>query len=460
MPGSESFVAHVRERRVVVIGAGVAGLVAAWECARVGLTVTVVDAADRPGGSLAPVEIDGLTLDGAHADLALGDPDVDAVLHLLGCDDTVLVPGDRNALAGGGPLPGDGQLGIPVNPWAPEVRRVIGWSGTWRAYLDRLRPPLTIGRESSLGALVRGRLGDRVADRLVAPLTAARWETAPDDLDADAVLPGISTALTRTGSLTGAVAQLQASPEPARRALPAGFGPLLAALDTHLRDLGVEVRTGQEVTGITARDEGWRVAMDDADIHADAVIIATDAADAGRLLEPVVGETRAFTAVDEVDVVTLVVDATDAAQGGSDVLVFPRGSEVYSATDVTARSPQAGPARRVVRVVLAASDRDDAAIAAVAAASVTDLVGASPTSSRIRGVARSRRVAAGTGRRVADPARREATRAMLHAHEGLYIVGGWVAGGDVADEIGDAVRTAERVRHGLLWGQEPALDTP
>ena len=31
---------------------------------------------------------------------------------------------------------------------------------------------------------------------------------------------------------------------------------------------------------------------------------------------------------------------------------------------------------------------------------------------------------------------------------------------DVADEIGDAVRTAERVRHGLLWGREPDLGTP
>ncbi len=459
MPDSEDVVTHARERRVVVIGAGVAGLVAAWECARVGLTVTVLDAADRSGGSLAPVEIDGLTLDAAHIDIAPGDPEAEAVLHLLGCD-TVSVPDARIALAGGGPLPGDELLGIPVNPWAPEVRRIIGWSGTWRAYLDRLRPPLTIGREPRLGALVRTRLGERVADRLVTPLAAARWETTPDDLDADAVLPGISTALTRTGSLTGAVSQLQAHPEPARRALRSGFASLVAALDTHLRDLSVEVHTGREATGITARDEGWRVTTDDADIHADAVIIATGAADAGRLLEPVLGDVEALVAVDEVDVVTLVVDATDVAQGGPDVLVFPRGSEVYSATDVTARSPQVGPARRVIRVVLAASERDDAALAAVAAASVTDLVGASLTSSRVRGVARSRRVAAGTGRRVADSARREATRAMIDAHEGLDIVGGWLAGGDVADEIGDAVRTAERVRHGLLWGREPDLGTP
>ncbi|WP_374947528.1 FAD-dependent oxidoreductase, partial [Agreia sp.] len=48
---------------VVVIGAGVAGLVAARECARKGLRVIVLDAAETPGGFVATHEVDGIRLD-------------------------------------------------------------------------------------------------------------------------------------------------------------------------------------------------------------------------------------------------------------------------------------------------------------------------------------------------------------------------------------------------------------
>src|SRR5690606_30153615 len=93
----------------------------------------------------------------------------------------------------------------------PAVRRIIGWGGAWRAYLDRLRPPLTIGQQRNLGALVRGRMGERVVDRLVAPLTAGRHGLTPDEVDVEIAAPGLNSALTRTGSLAGAVAQVRGS---------------------------------------------------------------------------------------------------------------------------------------------------------------------------------------------------------------------------------------------------------
>lgn len=461
MPAPEDLVAHVREARVIIVGAGVAGLVAAWECARVGLTVALLDAADHIGGSLAPVEVDGLWVDGAHIGFTPGDPDADAVLPLLGCERTEEIPGGRMALAGMGAAPTGGLLGIPANPWAPDVRRIIGWSGTWRAYLDRLRPPMTIGREPSLGALVRGRLGARVAERVVAPIVAARWEIDADDLDADAVLPGVSTALTRTGSLTGAVTQLQAEPAPARRALTAGFGELLTALHTHLQDLGAVVLTSHEVTEISRAGSGWRVHVDDDVFDADAVIVATGPAEARRLLTPVLNEEDALGQVPEVDVVTLVVDAT--AGTGPDIVAFPAGSAARSATDLTGTSPRGGAAaggRRIIRVVLTGEEREEIEAVDQASAAATALLGRPVTPDQLRGHSRSRRVAAGTGRRVGDDARIEAARAALAAHEGLHAVGGWLAGGDVAAEIGDAVRTADRVRHGLLWGPGPAISTP
>jgi len=48
---------------VVVVGAGVGGLVAAALLARRGLPVTLVEAADGPGGKMRPLEVDGVRID-------------------------------------------------------------------------------------------------------------------------------------------------------------------------------------------------------------------------------------------------------------------------------------------------------------------------------------------------------------------------------------------------------------
>jgi len=51
------------DHRVVVIGAGMAGLVSALELARQGLDVTVIEAADAPGGKIRQIQVDGAPID-------------------------------------------------------------------------------------------------------------------------------------------------------------------------------------------------------------------------------------------------------------------------------------------------------------------------------------------------------------------------------------------------------------
>ncbi len=52
-----------REHRVVVVGAGVGGLVAALQLARRGLSVTLLEAADAPGGKMRQPRVDGAPID-------------------------------------------------------------------------------------------------------------------------------------------------------------------------------------------------------------------------------------------------------------------------------------------------------------------------------------------------------------------------------------------------------------
>ncbi|HEV7440370.1 MAG TPA: FAD-dependent oxidoreductase, partial [Methylobacterium sp.] len=48
-----------RRQRVVVIGAGIAGLVAALRLAAAGIEVTVLERAARPGGKMRSVSVAG-----------------------------------------------------------------------------------------------------------------------------------------------------------------------------------------------------------------------------------------------------------------------------------------------------------------------------------------------------------------------------------------------------------------
>src|SRR5690606_12311888 len=250
--------ARAAEQHVVVVGGGIGGLVAARECAKVGIRVTVLEAAERPGGAIRSAELGGIVVDAGAESFATRGGHVRELIDELGLSDAVVAPEGGGAWLSGipdapdAPLPKGGLLGIPANLFQEDVRAIIGWRGVWRAYLDRLRPPLTIGHESSLGRLVTSRMGARVRDRLVAPVTAGVYSALPEDVDVDLAAPGLNAALTRVGSLSGAVLTLQReraqkAPGSAVLGIDGGMGRLVDALLEDLDKYGVVVRTGTRV---------------------------------------------------------------------------------------------------------------------------------------------------------------------------------------------------------------------
>jgi protoporphyrinogen oxidase len=500
-------------RDVLVIGGGVAGLVAARACAHVGLSVTVLEATDAVGGAVAAHEVAGLTLDSGAEGFAVRKNVVAEFVAGLGLADEVVAPNPAGAWLhlpanGSGavsvPLPKAGVLGIPASPLADDVRRVIGWGGAWRAYLDRLMPVLTIGREHSLGDLVRKRMGRRVLERLVEPVAAGVYSARAADLEVDVVAPGLNRALTTAGSLSGAVASLRTA-APAGSAiggLRGGMSRLVTALVADLEHFGAEIRIGSPVAALSVAgsdaERVWTVTLapGDAAGHAAAavagsgaaasadhsagsgpstlearfVIVATPGRQALALLAPLGNGFAALAGLDwpeptAVELATLVVDAPalDAHPRGTGVLVAAGtpGVTAKALTHVSAKwawlAEAAGPGRHVIRLSYGrageanpAAGLDDAGLQALALRDASELLGVGLAAADVRGFARTIWGDALSPATIGAPARVAAVRDVVAGVPGLEVTGAWLAGTGLASVIPDALGAASRTRHAAL----------
>lgn len=504
--------ARAAEKHVVVVGGGIGGLIAARECAKVGMRVTVLEAAHDLGGVIRRGELDGVVVDAGAESYATRGGRVRALVDELGLADRVVTPQAGGAWlagipgVGAAPLPVGGILGIPSNPFQEDVRRIIGWSGVWRAYLDRVRPPLTIGHQLSLGKLVASRMGAKVRDRLVAPVTTGVYSASPDDVDIDVAAPGLNAALTRVGSLSGAVEELRGPtpdapakvPGSAVEGLIGGMSTLVDALAEDLVRLGATVRTGVQVQSVRKDGSTWSIeaetepvadlvetAADDADplvaelhaeevsvaepvieqIAADAVIIATPESAARTLLAaavPALKNAEPATSP-EIEIITLLLDAPelDAAPRGTGVLTVPGSHTAKALTHSTAKWAwvrEAAGARQVVRVSFGAQGEpaataglsDDAA-ADLARSEAAALLGVALAPASVIAAHRGRFVQSQPASIIGAGERRAAARAAVQAVPGIAAVGAWLAGTGLAQVIPDARDEADRLRRALLW---------
>ncbi|SMH29183.1 oxygen-dependent protoporphyrinogen oxidase [Rathayibacter oskolensis] len=465
---------------VVVVGGGVAGLAAAAECLRIGLRVVVLEAGERVGGSVAPLDIAGVVLDAGAESFATRGGHVEAALSALMIDGRPLVESVVEPSTGGSwlhlsggrsvPSPRAGILGIPGIPLAPDVVRAIGRRGAARAWLDGLMPVLRIGRAHSLAELVRTRMGVRVLEDLVAPVVSGVYSTRPEDIDVEVAAPGLNGAITRRGSLAGAVSALRANLPAgvAVRGIDGGMHRLVDALVARIDYLSGEIRVGAVVTGLDRHADGlFRLETADGRLSARSVIVATPERDARALLAGLVPAVRdeGEPTDDSVELVTLVVDdpRLDAAPRGSGVLVAPTAGDVTAKalTHATAkwewlaRSLPAG--RHVLRLSYGRPGErpplegaSDAEAAAIALRDASVLLGLELDPASLLDSARVRwanvRPAAALGRR----AHLDAFREALAPVEGVAVTGTWLAGTGLASVLPHAAETSALIRRRLV----------
>lgn len=284
------------ERRVLVIGGGIAGLAAAVDLVDAGLGVELWEAADRPGGKIATSSFAGLAHIDEAADAYLTRvPHAAALARRVGLTDAELTAptGARATVWHDGlhDVPDGVLLGVPASV-RPFVRsRLLSWRGKLRAAAEPLLP--RTDPADSLGTLIRRRFGDEVHDRLVDALVGSIYAVDTDRLSL-ATVPQVA-ALTRHRSLLlGARAARRSTPSaapgsPIFGAPLAGMGALVDAAAGYVAGRGGLIHLGR-AAGELARDgDAWRVDGE----RFDAIVVATPAIAAGRLLAGVAPDAAA-----------------------------------------------------------------------------------------------------------------------------------------------------------------------
>ena len=430
----------------IVVGGGISGLLSARELSAAGHAVTVLEASDRWGGCVASHTLAGLTLDSGAESFATRTDAVSGLIADLGLAGSIVAPRPGGAWVqlpeGPRELPRTGVLGIPANPWDPEVRRSLGLAGSLRASLDRFLPASIGGAAevTSVSGLVRKRMGSRVLDRLVSPVVGGVHSADPGMLDVDMVAPGLRAGLRKHGSLAAAV----------------------SALVADLRARGVRLLPGTAASKVARTADGWRVTAGEETYDAGLLVVAVEGPAAVGLLEGAVPGISGSAPLSGPDVrlVTLVLDKPelDARPRGTGVLVAPQtpGVEAKALTHATGKwdwlAAAAGPGRHVVR--LSYGRVDGLGLQGGGPATEEDLLGAAlRDAASLLGVPMSRDdlvdwdVVRWQGSlpfaAVGHRARVAGIRGACAAAGGMALVGGWVAGNGLAAVVAD---TREQIR--------------
>jgi len=293
-----------RGPHVAVVGGGIAGLSAAWTLLGLGARVTLLEA-EHPGGKLRTVAFAGRPLEeGPDAFLARV-PDATRLAREVGIGDQLVAPATGRAFVQVDgtlvPLPSAQVLGVPADPDAADLAAMLTPAEITRlrSDCDEPGPPPAPGDDPTIGAFIRSRLGDAVAERLVGPLVGGINAGDIDALSLAAVTPQLDrlARLADEPSLVRAAARMRAAAATSGPVFFAPAGGMAALVDATVAAIvhaGGEIHDDVAVRSLERLERSWRVVADEPrrtgvatemTFEADAIVLATPAPVSGSLIQ-------------------------------------------------------------------------------------------------------------------------------------------------------------------------------
>jgi len=444
----------------IVVGGGIAGLAAAYELNRRGVSFSVLERGDRAGGVIFSEEIDEYTIDAGPDALVIQKPAGIALCEELGLGDRLVatrLPRLAFIQRGGRllPLPEASVLGIPTRV-GPFLRtRLFSWPGKLRMGAEIFVPRRGDEGDESIGAFMTRRFGREAAAYLAEPLLAGIHAGDVDRLSIRALFPSFVEAERTHGSLLRAFrrAPRPRSRDGAFKSLPGGLSEMVRALVTALPPNAVRLKKSVARIG---GNGPFRITTGDGEsFDARTVVLATPAYVTGALFADRDAEiARLCAEVPYASTATIAFafprDAVGHPLHGSGFVV-PRveATGILAATWLSSKWPHRAPEGQVLLRAFVGGARDpdalgqsDAGLITRALSSLRPLLGISgdPRFARVYRWAR-----ANAQHEVGHLARIAAIERALVRHPGLYLTGSGFRGVGIPDCIADARATARHV---------------
>ncbi|MGH8983803.1 MAG: protoporphyrinogen/coproporphyrinogen oxidase [Acidimicrobiia bacterium] len=240
---------------VAILGAGPAGLAAAYRLARDDRTVVVLERAPTPGGLAGSFEVAGVRVDhGSHRLHPSCAPPIMAILgELLGDDLQRRVRHGRVRLGGRWvafpPRAGDLVRHLPPRFALGVLRDTV--TARWR------RPP----REDTFAEVVRAGLGPTMADGFYDPYVRKIWGTDPNRLSGELARRRVGAR--SPGALWRKLARPSArSPEARAFYYPKrGYGAIVERLADAAVDAGAKLELGTDITAVDTAGTAVRIEL-------------------------------------------------------------------------------------------------------------------------------------------------------------------------------------------------------
>ena len=278
---------------VIVVGAGISGLSCAWGLERAGLSVHVLEAGPRAGGTIGSTREQGCLYETGPNSTLDTTPLIARMLDELGIagerQDASPAAKNRYILHHGKLVP------LPMSP--PAFLRTPLFS--LGAKLRLLREPFieksAADSEESVAAFVRRRLGPEFLDRAINPFVAGVYAGDPEKLSVRAAFPKLHALEQQYGSLIrgqikGAKARKASGEQSKQTATMFAFKDGMQTLPDAIARRLARLDTRARVRRLAMTKAGWQAVVDapggGREYDARAIVLAVPAYAAASLVSP------------------------------------------------------------------------------------------------------------------------------------------------------------------------------
>lgn len=262
-------------KHVAIVGAGIAGLTVAYRL-RGKAKVTLVEKGE-PGGTIRTVRENGFLIEGGPDSFVIAKPDGAALCKELGLESELMPSRARRVFVYSKgklhDLPEGMFLTVPTKIWPMLKSGLVSWLGKMRMGMDLVMPRGT-GEDESLGSFVRRRFGKEALAKIAEPLMGGIFVAEADRLSLKATFPRFLEMEQEYRSLIRAMRKIPMSGKSPFLTLRSGMKTLVDRLVE-----GLDIQRAE-----ATRIEPGRVITTGGEIAADAIVVATPAPIAAKLL--------------------------------------------------------------------------------------------------------------------------------------------------------------------------------